>query len=150
MSSRTIPSLAAAALAAVATVAGAAPDPPEIEAVKAVVQSAYVEGVHIRGDGAAMRKGFHPDFHMLVLKDGAMQSVSLEEWIGRIEGRAKDPAAQPPDVRAKFPVVEISGNAAVARVELTRNGKHTFTDFLALYRFPAGWMIVGKIFQAHP
>jgi hypothetical protein len=46
--------------------------------------------------------------------------------------------------------VEISGNAAVVKLELTRGGKHVFTDFLSLYRFPAGWMIVGKTFQAHP
>lgn len=45
---------------------------------------------------------------------------------------------------------ESSTHAAVARVELWRDGKHTFTDYLSLYRFDDGWKILGKIFQRHP
>ena len=142
-------SFAGLAAGALLSLGSAATPNPDIEAVKAVVQSAYVEGVHVRGDGATMRKGFHPDFRMLVLRDGAMQAVTLGEWITRIEAaRAKETAPRPA-IQAEFPVVEISGNAAVVRLELTRGGKHTFTDFLSLYKFPTGWMIVGKIFQAH-
>ena len=119
--------------------------------VKAVIQSAYVEGVHIQLDPAAMRKGFHPDFRMLVLKDGKMTAVPLEEWITRMEaGAKKNPDAPRPAIKAEFPMINVTGNAAVARVEIYRDGKHTFTDYLSLYRFPDGWMIVGKIFQAHP
>jgi len=47
-------------------------------------------------------------------------------------------------------MVNVTGNAAVARVEIYRDGKHAFTDYLSLYKFPDGWLIVGKIFQAHP
>ena len=119
--------------------------------VKAVIQSAYVDGVHVKLDPAEMRKGFHPDFRMLVLKDGKMTAVTLEEWIGRMEaGAKKNPDAPRPAIKAEFPMVNVTGNAAVARVEIYRDGKHTFTDYLSLYKFPDGWMIVGKIFQAHP
>ena len=119
--------------------------------VKAVIESAYVQGVHVKLDPAAMRKGFHPDFRMLVLKDGKMTAVTLEEWIGRMEaGAKKNPDAPRPAIKAEFPAVNVTGNAAIARVEIYRDGKHTFTDYLSLYKFPEGWMIVGKIFQAHP
>ena len=119
--------------------------------VKAVIQSAYVEAVHVKLDPAGMRKGFHPDFRMLVLKDGQMTAVTLEEWIGRMETSAKkNPDAPRPTIKAEFPMVNVTGNAAVARVEISRDGKHTFTDYLSLYKFPDGWLIVGKIFQAHP
>jgi hypothetical protein len=129
---------------------GSALAAPEEEAVKAVVQSAYVDGVHVKGDGAVMRTGFHPDFKMLVLRDGKMTSVALEEWIGRIEARSREnPAAPRPAVRGDFSDVEISGNAAAVRLELYRDGKHAFTDYLSLYRFPEGWKIVSKTFQAH-
>ena len=118
--------------------------------VRAVIQSAYVDGVHVKLDPAAMRKGFHPDFRMLVLKDGKMTAVTLEEWITRMEaGAKKNPDAPRPAIKAEFPVVNVTGNAAVARVEIYRDGKHTFTDYLSLYKFADGWMIVGKIFQAH-
>ncbi len=118
--------------------------------IKAVIQSAYVEGVHVKLDAAKMRKGFHPDFRMLVLKDGKMSAVTLEEWIGRMETREKEnPNAPRPAIKADFPMVNVTGNAAVARVEIYRDGKHTFTDYLSLYKFADGWMIVSKIFQAH-
>ena len=119
--------------------------------IRAVIQSAYVQGVHVKLDPAAMRKGFHPDFRMLVLKDGKMTAVPLEEWITRMEDNAKkNPDAPRPAIKAEFPMINVTANAAVARVEVYRDGKHTFTDYLSLYKFPEGWMIVGKIFQAHP
>jgi Putative lumazine-binding len=118
--------------------------------VKAVIQSAYVEGVHVKLDATKMRKGFHPDFRMLVLKDGKMSALPLEEWISRMELREKEnPNAARPAIKAEFPMVNVTGNAAVARVEIYRDGKHTFTDYLSLYKFADGWLIVGKIFQAH-
>ena len=122
----------------------------DTDAVKAVVQSAYIEGVHANPDAAKMRQGFHPDFRMLVLRDGKMTSVTLEEWIGRMEdSRKKNPNAPKPSVRAEFPVVDVTANEAVVKVELYRDGKHAFTDYLLLYKFPDGWKIVSKIFQSY-
>jgi hypothetical protein len=139
-------------LAAAAVLAGAALPAfaDEQAAVRAVVQSAYVEGVHAKGDPALMRAGFHPDFRMLVLRDGTMSAVTLDEWAARIEKGAKERTGPAPAIRAEYPVIEVTGRSAVARVELYRDGKHTFTDYLSLYRFPDGWKIVAKVFHAHP
>ena len=122
----------------------------DVEAVKAVVKSAYVDGVHAKGDAALMRAGFHPDFRMLVLRDGALAPVTLDDWAARIEKGVAERKGPPPAIRHEFTRVDVTGNAAVVRLELFRDGKHTFTDYLSLYRFPAGWKIVSKIFQAHP
>lgn len=122
----------------------------EADAVKAVVQSAYVEGVHANPDPARMRQGFSPDFRMLVLRDGKMTAVTLEEWIGRMEAnRKQNPNAPKPAVRAEFPIVDVTANEAVVKVELYRDGRHAFTDLLLLYKFPDGWKIVSKVFQAY-
>jgi ketosteroid isomerase-like protein len=130
--------------------ASAAAQSSDADAVKAVVQSAYVEGVHANMDAARMRQGFHPDFRMLMLRDGKMTAITLEEWIGRMESNAKqNPNAPKPSVRADFPVVDVTGNEAVVKVELYRDGKHAFTDYLFLYKFPEGWKIVSKIFQSY-
>jgi hypothetical protein len=141
-------STALAFLFACAAAAAAADDAAD---VKAVVNSAYVEGVHIQGNAGLMRAGFAPEFRMLVLKDGKLTIVTLDEWAGRIEAGAakKDPNAAKPEIKAEYALVDVTGNAAIARVEIYRNGKHTFTDYLSLYKFPDGWKIVGKIFQAH-
>ena len=134
---------------AIVAVLAAAASTADVDAVKAVVKSAYVDGVHARPDAGAMREGFHPSFRMLVLKDGVVSPVTLEEWAGRIE-KAAERKAPPPEIRADFTSVDVTKDAAVVRLELYRGGKHTFTDYLSLYRFPDGWKIVSKTFQAHP
>jgi hypothetical protein len=63
------------------------------------------------------------------------------------EGGEGAHGAGAPDPR-EFPLVDITNNEAVARVEVHRDGKHIFTDYLSLYSFADGWKIVGKIFQS--
>ena len=134
----------------VGSTAAATAQASDADAVKAVVQSAYVEGVHANLNPDQMRRGFHADFRMLMLRDGKLTSVTLEEWIGRMEANAKqNPNAPKPSVRADFPIVDVTGNEAVVKVELYRDGKHAFTDYLFLYKFADGWKIVSKIFQAY-
>jgi hypothetical protein len=139
---------AAAAALAVPVYARTSPD-ADRQAIEAVVRSAYVDGVHARPSGAAMRAGFHPDFRMFALRHGALTTVTLDEWAGRIDKAAAEGKAPAPEIRAEFTRIDVTGNAAVAQVQIRRDGKHIFTDFLSLYRFPDGWKIVGKIFHAH-
>lgn len=97
-----------------------------------------------------MRRGFHPDFRMLVLADGKMTAVTLDEWTARIEKAAANPAAPKFAIRSEIPQVDIIGTAATVKVELWRNDVHTFSDYLSLYKFADGWKIVGKTFYSHP
>ncbi len=115
-----------------------------------VVTEAYVNGVHVKPDAAAMRRGFHPDFRMLVLTDGKMSAVTRDEWAARIEKAAGNPNAPKFAVKYEIPQVDLTGTAATVKVELWRDGVHTFSDYLSLYKFPDGWKIVGKTFYAHP
>jgi hypothetical protein len=138
--------LAVSLVVAVGAVSG---EPAEVDAVKAVVTSAYVEGVHRQGDPALMRAGFHPDFRMYTLRDGKVGIVTLEEWAERIGRSASERKGPAPKIEASFTQVDVTGSAAVARLELHRDGKHVFTDYLSLYKLPDGWRIVAKIFQSH-
>ena len=124
----------------------------EKKAVIQVVTDAYINGVHASPSAAAMRKGFHPDFRMLVLTDGKMNAVTLDEWAGRIEksAAAAKPETPRPNIKSEFPSVTIDGTAAHVQVELWRDGRHTFTDHLLLYKFADGWKIVSKTFYSHP
>lgn len=119
-------------------------------AVKKVVVEAYLEGVHITGDPGAMRQGFHPDFEMLMLRDGELGRMPISEWITMVEqARKKGRYDENPDVSYEFPLVSVAGDAAVVRVEVHKDGAHVFTDFLSLYRFEDGWKIVGKIYHRY-
>ena len=75
--------------------------------------------------------------------------MTLEEWIARLEKGNRERTGPRPAIRHEFTGVDVTGNAATVRLELYRDGKHAFTDYLSLYRFPDGWKIVSKTFQAH-
>jgi hypothetical protein len=79
-----------------------------------------------------------------------MTAVTLDEWAGRVEKGAANANAPRPAIKAEFPRVDVSGTGASARVEIFRDGKHTFTDYLLLYKFADGWKIVSKAYYSHP
>jgi ketosteroid isomerase-like protein len=115
-----------------------------------VVQTAYVDGIHRNSDADAMRDGFHPEFIMFMQTDEGMKILTRDAWAARIEKAGADPDRKTYEISAEVEIVGQSGNAAVVKVELGRDGKHVFTDFLSLYKTPDGWKIVAKIYQRHP
>jgi hypothetical protein len=123
----------------------------EEQTIKQVVSSAYVEGIQNNGSIEDIRKGFHPTFTMLRLVENEVKPYPIEEWIGAIEKRRAEakPEAKPVRTEAKFLNVDITGNAAIVKLELYREGKHTFTDYIALYKFTDGWKIVSKTYYRH-
>jgi len=133
--------------------AGSTAAPDEAAAIQRVVNEAYIDGIHNYRDPVAIRKGFDAGFDMLILKDDKLEKLPLEAWIARL-AEAKTPApTRESGVRpttAEFPVVEIAGSAAFCRVEVSRDGKRLFTDFLNLYKFADGWRIVGKSYYRWP
>jgi hypothetical protein len=120
------------------------------DAIKAVITSAYVEGIQNRGTADEIRKGFHPSFNMLRLTDNEIKPLPIEEWIVNLEKAKKDNPTPPARAEAKFLNIDVTGNAAVVKLELYRAGKKTFTDYLVLYKFTEGWKIVSKTYYRHP
>jgi hypothetical protein len=117
--------------------------------VQATIERAYIEGVHRQRDGELMRSGFHESFTMYVLRDGQLALVGLDDWIGRIESWQADQPELGYETTWRLTELDVTGDAAVARVEVDRDGKLTFTDYLSLYRFEDGWRIVAKLFASH-
>ena len=118
------------------------------EAIKALVQTAYVDGLMNLGDLEKTRAGFHPDFVLLGVQNGKLTRLPIADWIASTEKR-KAQGQKPPLTVCKFLQVDITGNAAVVKLELHQDARHVFTDYLSLYEFPEGWKIVGKIYFRH-
>jgi ketosteroid isomerase-like protein len=135
----------------VSTAAPAEDVDADAEAVKKVVENAYVRGIHIDRDLEAVRGGFDPAFVMFRLEKGAVTHMTIDEWVAGIEKSKKErPGPLPQKTTHEFSMVDVMGDAAVARVELYKDGKHVFTDYISLYRLADGWKIVGKIYYRHP
>ena len=122
---------------------------PEESAVRNVVTSAYIVGIHNNGDIDKIRKGFHPDFKMLRLVENKLQPLAIEDWIASIE-RSRKEGNKTEVTLGNFVSVDVTGNNAVVKLELSRNNKKIFTDYLVLYKFEEGWRIVSKTFFRHP
>ncbi len=120
------------------------------EAVKKVINEAYIEGIQNLGDLDAVRQGFHPDFEMLINRNGQLAKFPISDWLQRLEERKANPAsAGQPKVSGKFLEVDVTGNAAMVKLELHRENQLIFTDYLLLYKFGNAWKIVSKSYFQH-
>ena len=119
----------------------------EFDAIKVVIEKAYMEGIHTTQDEGTVRSGFHPDFEMLVLKDNKMHKVTLEEWFERIEQLKKENKKMwGKETRYDALEINIDGNSASAKFIVYKGKDYFSTDFMLLYKFEEGWKIVSKIF----
>ncbi len=133
-------------------VIGAGGDDIEKEkaAIRKAIEESYIRGILIDRNVKAIRKGFHPEFNMFLFRDGAVTKWSIDHWIDVVEKERKNNPSPPEhEITHEFTMIDVTGNAAVARVEIYRGGKQTFTDYLSLYKLKEGWKIVGKIYYRH-
>lgn len=131
------------------TVAAAQSD--DEKSIQQVITSAYIEGIQNGGSADDIRKGIHPSFAMLRLIDNEIKPYPIEEWITALEKQKKESKSPAlPRAEGKFISTDITGTAAVVKLELYRGGKKTFTDYIVLYKFNEGWRIVSKTFFRHP
>ena len=123
---------------------------PEDE-VRAVVERSYINGAFNALDADAMRKGFHPDFAIFSADGESIKRYPIGEWASGVEQRKADPEFDPAKNvwTHKFPIVDVTGGAACVKVELYRDGKLVFTDYLSLLEFDSGWRIVAKVYHRH-
>ena len=106
---------------------------------------AYLKG-HASGDGAYMRQAFLPSAHIEGIRDGKFLSWTAEEYIAGFKGK---PPADEAQRKRSIDAVDVSGNAAMARVTLDYpNG--IFTDYFVLLKLDGEWKIANKVWTRQP
>jgi hypothetical protein len=129
-----------------------AQDDTEKETIQKVIQKAYVDGLQNKGPVSDIEDGFHPGFELLGNRNNELTKWPIYSWVQYHEKKlAEDPSPPTEDkvVTCKFPMIDVTGNAAIAKIELYRDGEKIFTDYLSLYKFDEGWQIVSKIYFSH-
>lgn len=123
------------------------------EAIKKVIQTSYVDGLQNKGPVEDVELGFHPGFDLLGLRNNDLTKWPIYSWILYHENQLEEDPSSPTEdkvVTAKFPLIDVTGIAAIAKVELYKGGEQIFTDYLSLYKFEDGWQIVSKIYYRFP
>ncbi len=123
----------------------------EKELVKQVIQEAYVDGLCNNADEVAVDKGFHPGFNILgVGKGNAMWNYPIYNWIEVAKNGKHKYAFQDEFTTIKFQFVDVTGKAAVAKIDFYEGDEKKFVDYLSLLKFEDGWKIVTKTFYTIP
>ncbi len=119
------------------------------ELIKNVIQTAYVEGLQNEGNIEKIDSGIHPDFNLIGIDKGdKMWNLSISDWKAKTVKRLE--AGELPRkenlISIKFLDVDVTGTAAVAKIEFYVGEKLTYVDYISLYKFESGWKMVNKIY----
>ena len=119
--------------------------------VEQIIKSAYFNGAFNDLDTESMEKGFHPDFAIFSAKGKQINKYPIATWIEGIQKRKSDPNFDPTQVKRDCRIVnlDVTGGCAAAKVEIFKQGKHVYTDYLSLLKFDDGWKIVAKVYHNH-
>jgi hypothetical protein len=119
--------------------------------IEELVNKAYIHGAFNELNPEAMAAGFHKDFAIFSAKGEELNRYEIAAWVANVSERKSssdfDPSKNVWD--SKFAIVDFTGNSAIAKVELSKDGKHVFTDYLSLLKFDSGWKIVAKVYTRH-
>jgi hypothetical protein len=103
----------------------------------------YLQG-HATGKGEEFTKAFHPESKLFWIADGQLRTRTSAEYIAGASGK---PAADEAKRKRRIAMVDIAGNAAIARVELDYPDVK-FVDYMSLLKVDGRWQIVNKTFHA--
>ena len=117
---------------------------PEEAAVRRTLEH-YIRG-HATGQGEEFRKAFHPDAKLFAIRDGKYWQLTSEEYIARAAGK---PAADEAQRKRSIEAIDVTGNAAVAKVVLDYP-QVKFTDYMSLLKIDGEWKIINKTFHSQP
>jgi hypothetical protein len=105
------------------------------------------------GDSTLLRQGFHTGAaHMLFVAADTLVNVPILDYIHRVAPGGPRPAgsaAPASNVVKRVVMVDVSGKAAVAKLELASPQGIT-VDYMSLLKIGGRWQIVGKIFDRLP
>lgn len=120
--------------------------------VEKVIKASYFDGAFNDLDTVSMRKGFHSDFAIFSAKGNEISRYPIDTWIKGIEKRKQDPNFDKSNSKmdCKIASLDVTGECAAAKIEISKDGKMVFTDYLSLLKFDDGWKIVAKVYHRHP
>lgn len=132
-------------LAVVSFAANASAQTNEEAAVRVPLEN-YIKA-HATGDPEYARKAFHSEGNMIWIREGKYSSEPFDAFIKRaFTGKPAADEAKRKEGR-KIEAVDISGNAAVARIVLDYPAVK-FVDYMTLLKIDGEWKIVNKSFYA--
>ena len=137
--------LGAAFLVLAATTSALAQDAPSEEAAVRAALEHYLLG-HATGDGAHHAMVFHPESKLFWIRGDTLNTRTSPDYIAGASGA---PAENEDQRRREITMVDVTGDAAVAKIVLDYPDA-LITDYMSLLKIDGEWKIVNKIFTVRP
>jgi len=112
----------------------------EEAAIRAALEH-YLLG-HATGDGAHHAMVFHDVANLYWIRDGELAARTSADYIAGAPG---EPAEDEAERRREITMVDVTGDAAVAKIVLDYPDA-LLTDYMSLLKIDGEWKIVSKIF----
>jgi hypothetical protein len=119
--------------------------------IEKVVKDCYFNGAFNGLDYRAMEKGFHGDFAIFSANGNELSRYEIADWVAGVKKRSNDPGYDKSEAQmdCRIASIDITGGAAAVKVEMSKNGKMIYTDYLSLLKFDEGWKIAAKVYHHH-
>lgn len=122
----------------------------DLERIRQIIEDVYVRDMYRGRDRANLSPEFHEAFRVLVPQlNGRTGLCDTVSWQTPEILQASNPKAIESTTQFDFPFIDVSGDAAVAKVIILDRTTPIYTDYVSLYRIDGEWKIVSKLFNAH-
>jgi len=140
----------AVSIMALTLLAGLAPAAQQDTAkteIRQAIDAAYLNAYWNDMDIKALVKGWdYGAISQFIAPDDQMSFVSMIDWFGSMTAR-KAPAKK--EYTFLYPVIDVVGDMAMAKVEVMKGETIEYTDYFPLFRTKTGWKIVAYPFYPH-
>lgn len=126
-------------------------DDDAVMQVRQVVERGYVNGAFNALDPDAMEAGFHPDFAIFSPDGQKIGRYPIADWVAGTRKRKASADFDPAKNvwKHEFVSVDVTGHSAAVQLNLSKDGKLIYTDYLLLLNFEGDWRIVAKVYHNH-
>ncbi len=115
------------------------------QAIDAAYLNAYWNGMDIK---AFLAGWDHGAISPRPRPTGEVTYITVTEWIaGAVRANRKPPEKR--EYKFLYPVIDVTGDIAMAKVEVMRGETLMFTDYFPVVKTRTGWKIVGYPFYVH-
>jgi hypothetical protein len=118
---------------------------PEDAAVRKAIEDHYFKA-QATGDGSHLKGTFVDEGRMMWVADNKLQTRTSAEYIAGFRGQ---PPADESQRKRRVLMVDVTGDAAIAKVELDFPDVK-FTDYFSMLKIGGDWKIVNKSFHRQP
>lgn len=115
---------------------------PDEAAVRQAIADHYFKA-QSTGEGSHLKGTFVDEGRMMWVADDQLRTRTSAEYISGFQGK---PPADEAQRKRRVVMVDVTGDAAVAKVELDFP-EVKFTDYFAMLKIGGEWKIVNKIFH---